>query len=55
MFLDVTHRPLARVGATSTPRWTAHDTVRFKVEVDPEVEMIQQERLVSSLIWYHPS
>ena len=37
-----------------TPRWTAHDAVKFKVKMAPEVEMLVQERAVSSPIWYSP-
>lgn len=37
-----------------TPRWTLYDAVKFKVKMDPKVPMVQQERAVSSPIWYPP-
>jgi hypothetical protein len=37
-----------------TPRWTAYDAVKFKVKMNPDVEMVVQERAVSSPIWYRP-
>ena len=38
-----------------TPRWTAYDAQRFKLQMSPDVPMIQQERVVTSPIWYNPS
>lgn len=38
-----------------TPRWTAYDAQRFKLQMSPDVPMVQQERVVSSPIWYNPS
>ena len=38
-----------------TPRWTAYDAVRFKQQMAADVPMVQQERVVSSPIWYNPS
>ena len=38
-----------------TPRWTAYDAVRFKVKMTADVPMVQQERVVTSPIWYNPS
>jgi hypothetical protein len=35
-------------------RWTAHDAARHGLTMDPEVEMVLQERAVSSPIWYGP-
>ena len=37
-----------------TPRWTAYDSAKFKVKMTPDVTMIQQERAVTSPIWYTP-
>jgi hypothetical protein len=44
----------ARAVEIPTPRWTLYDVVKYKVKMDPEVEMIQQERAVTSPIWYNP-
>jgi hypothetical protein len=44
----------ARVIEIPTPRWTAYDAARFKVEMDDTVKMITQERAYSSPIWYTP-
>ena len=38
-----------------TPRWTAYDAQRFNLQMSPDVPMIQQERVVTSPIWYNPS
>ncbi len=38
-----------------TPRWTAYDAVRNKLKITPEVDMVLQERAVSSPIWYVPA
>ena len=45
----------ARAIEIPTPRWTAYDVVRFKVKMSPEVTMIQQERALTSPIWYDPA
>ena len=37
-----------------TPRWTAYDSVRYKVQMTPDVPMTEQERVVTSPIWYNP-
>ncbi|MCO1333490.1 DUF3604 domain-containing protein, partial [Microbulbifer sp. OS29] len=37
-----------------TPRWTLYDKVRFGVEMDDKVPLVQQGRAFSSPIWYSP-
>jgi hypothetical protein len=45
----------ARAIEIPTPRWTLYDSVKYKVKMDPKVPMIQQERAVTSPIWYTPA
>jgi hypothetical protein len=44
-----------RVIEIPTPRWTLYDSVKYKVRMDAKVPMIQQERAVTSPIWYTPA
>lgn len=44
----------ARVIEIPTPRWTLFDTVKFGDKMSKDVPMVQQERAVTSPIWYIP-
>ena len=45
----------ARAIEIPTPRWTLYDSVKYKVKMDAVVPMVQQERAVTSPIWYDPA
>ncbi len=44
-----------RVLEIPTPRWTAYDAKRFKVQMPKNVTMFHQERAYTSPIWYTPT
>ena len=44
----------ARVIEIPTPRWTAYEAKRFKVEMSKDVPMVTQERAYTSPIWHTP-
>ena len=44
-----------RVLEIPTPRWTAHDQVKFKVKAPKGAALIHQERAFTSPIWYSPA
>jgi hypothetical protein len=45
----------ARVIEIPTPRWTAYDRVRFKLNLPTGIPLKTQERAYTSPIWYQPN
>jgi hypothetical protein len=45
----------ARVIEIPTPRWTAYDRVKFKLDLPDDIPLKTQERAYTSPIWYTPA
>ena len=45
----------ARVIEIPTPRWTAYDRVKFKLDLPADIPLKTQERAYTSPIWYAPA
>ncbi|QLC26031.1 DUF3604 domain-containing protein [Parasphingopyxis algicola] len=43
-----------RVLEIPTPRWPVYDRLRFGADIDPQTELVAQERAYSSQVWYSP-
>ena len=39
---------------TTTPRWTAYDRAKFKLDLPADVPLQTRERAYTSPIWYNP-
>jgi hypothetical protein len=44
-----------RVLEIPTPRWTLYDAIKYGDKMTPDVPMVQQERAITSAIWYNPA
>ena len=44
----------ARVIEIPTPRWTAYDRVKFKLDLPADIPLKTRERAYTSPIWYNP-
>ncbi|RPG88167.1 MAG: DUF3604 domain-containing protein, partial [Cellvibrionales bacterium TMED148] len=43
-----------RVLQIPTPRWTAYDEIKFRVNMPEQIPRIVQDRAYTSAIWYTP-